>query len=328
MRTKILGRTGIEVSIVGLGGATLGIPTLNLLPIEYGPEETWKLCMDLELGVSTVIAALEAGATLIDTAPRYGKGKSEEIIGEVLARRPDLKAKCIVTTKVGYSVSEGKLRYDASYNAVMRSIKRSQRRLGIGRFKIVYLHDPMGQDMDFIFKSQNGALEALRRLRHIGVVDYIGVAANDPEIAADYIETGEFDVAVVPNAWTLINQKAVKRILPAAIKHNVGLVIASSIERGLLTDAPIRDTYFAREFPPVCLDHVAKIKNLCREHKVSLTAVALQWCTRHLQVATVIPGARVPSEAGINTNAGNIEIPEEFWTALEPLVRHWDYEGS
>jgi len=62
MRTKTLGRTGIEVSIVGLGGATLG----------YGPEDT----MDLELGVATVIAAIEAGATLVDTAPKYGKGMS------------------------------------------------------------------------------------------------------------------------------------------------------------------------------------------------------------------------------------------------------------
>jgi len=78
----------------------------------------------------------------------------------------------------------------------------------------------MGQDKNFVLKNPRGALAALKALQKQGVVDFIGVAANDPEINADYIETGEFDVAVVPNAWTLINQKAAKRILPAAIKYN------------------------------------------------------------------------------------------------------------
>jgi len=328
MRTKILGRTGIEVSIVGLGAATLGIPTLDLLSTEYGPENTWKPCMDLGLGVSTVITALEAGVTLIDTAPRYGKGMSEKIIRTAFSMiRPDLGDKCTVTTKVGYDIDGGELRYDASYDAVMRSVEGSQRRLGQDHFRIVYLHDPMGQDMEFVLNNPGGALAALRTLQKQGVVDFIGVAANDPETNADYIETGEFDAAVVPNAWTLINQKAAKRILPAAVKHNVGLVVASSIERGLLTKAPIRDSYFAREFPKECLDQVRKMKELCGRYGISLTMAALQWCARHSHVATVIPGARLPGEAWTNTAAGDCEISEEFWEEFEPLVRHWDYKG-
>ena len=209
----------------------------------------------------------------------------------------------------------------------MRSVDGSQRRLRQDRFRIIYLHDPMGQDKNFVLKNPRGALAALKALQKQGVVDFIGVAANDPEINADYIETGEFDVAVVPNAWTLINQKAAKRILPAAVKHNVGLVVASSIERGLLTKAPIRDSYFAREFPKECLDQVRKMKELCGRYGISLTMAALQWCARHSHVATVIPGARLPGEAWTNTAAGDCEISEEFWEEFEPLVRHWDYNG-
>jgi D-threo-aldose 1-dehydrogenase len=317
MRSKILGRTGIELSIIGLGTAFLGIPALNQNAVDYAD---LVANLDDDLGVQTVISALEVGCTLIDTAALYGGGRSEVIIGRALAAHPDLAVNCTVTTKVGRTVDG----YDYGYDGVMRSIEASQNRLGLDRFAVVYVHDAMGVPMEEVM-GKGGALSALRRLQDEGVVGYVGTAADDPRTNAPYIETGEFDAAVVPRAWSLLNQYAARRILPAAERHNVGLVIATPIERGLLATGPLPDAYYYdRAYSPACQAHAGKLQALCRAHGLPLLAVALQWCVRHPQIAATIPGARFPAEAVANAGAATVEIPDAFWQELEPLLVHWD----
>lgn len=317
MRAKTLGRTGLEVSIVGLGTAFLGMSELNTASASY---EELVTHLDEELGIRTVHAALEAGCTLIDTAALYGGGRSEAIIGQALRARPDLAARCTVTTKVGRTLQG----YDYSYDGVMRSIEASQTRLGLERFDVVYIHDAMGVPWETVM-GKGGTLEALRSLQAQGIVRFVGTAADDPRTNAPYIESGEFDAAVVPRAWSLLNQFAAQRILPAAERHNVGIVTATPIERGLLVTGPIPGaTYFDRSYSPACQAHAGTLQALCQAHGLPLLAVALQWCVRHPQVATTIPGARSPQEAAANAEAAQVVIPDEFWQELEPLIVHWD----
>ena len=328
MKTKILGRTGLEVPIVGLGAAFIGIPTANQAAEEY-PEDPNNLrgdefltsYMEQDLGVQTIHAAIEAGSTLIDTAPLYGGTRSETTIGHALKARPDLAAKSTVTTKVGQITMDAK---DFSFDAILRDVEASQERLGIEQFEVLYIHDPMDAPMEQVMGA-NGALGALRKLQKEGVVQYAGVAANEPETNAPYIETGEFDAAVVPEAWSLLNQLAAERILPTAEEHNVGLVVATPLERGLLATGPVADiNYLARNFSQRCLDHVSKIQGLCRDYDIPMVAASLQWCTRHPQVAATIPGARTSEEAVENAKAGAVEISDAFWADLAPLVRHFE----
>ncbi len=316
MRTRTLGRTGLPVTIVGLGTAFLGMPTVQARTGDY---EELVAQIDEDLGIRTVHAAVEAGCTLIDTAALYGGGRSEAIIGAALAARPDLKAKVTVTTKVGRTVA-GR---DYSYAAVMRNIETSLARLGVERIAVAYIHDAMDVPMSAVM-GKDRALGALRKLQEQGVVQYVGTAADFPETNAPYIETGEFDAAVVPRAWSLINQLALQRILPAAVKHNVGLVIATSLERGLLATGPVAGvTYFDRSYSAACQAHVGKLQALCQAHNLPLLAVALQWVTRHPQVTTTIPGARFPAEATDNAAAAELPIPDDFWAELDPLLTHW-----
>ena len=328
MKTKILGRTGLEVPIVGLGAAFIGIPTANQAAEEY-PEDPNNLqgdefltsYMEEALGVQTIHAAIEAGSTLIDTAPLYGGTRSETTIGRALKERPDLATKCTVTTKVGQITMDAR---DYSFDAILRDVEASQERLNIEQFDLLYVHDPMDIPMEQIM-GHNGTLGALRKLQKEKTVRFIGVAANEPHTNAPYIDTGEFDAAVVPEAWSLLNQLAAERILPAAEEHNVGLVVATPLERGLLATGPISDiNYLARNFSERCLNHVAKIQILCQDYNVPLVAAALQWCTRHPQVAATIPGARTPEEANENAKAGALEIPETFWEDLKPLAQHFE----
>lgn len=298
MNYKTLGRTGLRVSCVGLGAAWL----------------------DEEKGVETVWAAVEGGCTLIDTAALYGNGKSEEIIARAFVAKPDLAKGVIVTTKVGHW-PQG---FDYSYDMSMRCVERSMEKLKVKHFPLLYIHDAPKEVFNKVM-GKEGTLAALRKLRNEGVVDYIGIAVNDPEHNAPYIETGEFDAAVVPEAYSLLNQVAEERIFPAVKKYNMGVVIATPLEKGLLaTGVQSGVKYPARQFSEECLAHVSKIESLCKRYGISLAAAALQFCTRHPLITTTIPGARTPEEARHNAKAGSEQIPEAFWEELKPLVKHWE----
>lgn len=316
MRSKTLGRTGLPVSIVGLGTAFLGIPTYEQAAVEYEEPGTR---MDEQLGAQTVHAALEAGYTLIDTAPLYGATQSEASIGRARRERPDLADRAIITTKAG-RLKDG---YDFSADAIRRQVEASLERLGLARLEVVYIHDAMGIPIERIM-GPGGALEGLRRLQAEGLVGSIGTAANEPETNVLYVETGEFDAAVVADSWSLLNQTLAERILPAAERHNIGLVVATPFERGLLATGPVAGRpYLNRRFSQAVLDHVQTIMRLCQDYSIPLAAASLQWCTRHPQVAATLPGARTPEEARANAAAADVVIPEAFWSDLAPLVRHW-----
>ncbi len=317
MRSKRLGRTEMQVPIVGIGTAFLGVPTQNDAVVEVDVEGRR---LDEELGARTLVRAIDAGCAFIDTAVLYGRSLSETMIGEALRQRPAAKDKVIITTKAGRS----HLGYDFSYDGILRSVEGSLERMGLDRLKIVYIHDAMGQPIDEVL-SERGALGALRHLQSQGVIEHVGAACNNPPTNLEYIRTGEFDAAVIADCWSLINHIAEREIFAEAAKHDVGLVGATPLERSLLATGPQADAkYLNRVFPKECLDHVSKIQRICQRYDVPMAAVALQWCTRHPQVASVIPGARVPAEAESSMDAAEVSIPEELWRELSPLLRHFD----
>jgi D-threo-aldose 1-dehydrogenase len=301
---KALGRTGIEVTTLGLGCGPLGRQA------DGSVEE--------EIGVATVLAALDAGVRLLDTAALYLDGASERIVGRALRDRPALEGQVVVETKV-------RDRRDFGYSAdeTVRSVEGSLGRLGRDRVDVVYVHDPPADLLGRVLAA-DGAVAALRRLQSQGVVGHIGVASNNPWDNAPYVETGEFEVAVVPDAYSLLTQVALERIFPAAQRFGMGLVVATPLERGLLATgvrAARWDEHANRRFTPDALAQVETIEALCAHHRVSLLAVALQYVTRHPAVAATIPGARRPAEAQANAAAMLEAVPPALWVELEPRLR-------
>jgi D-threo-aldose 1-dehydrogenase len=172
-----------------------------------------------------------------------------------------------------------------------------------------------------------GALARLRQLQAEGVVGHVGIASNNPWDNAPYIESGEFEAAVVPDAYSLISQVALERICPAAARFQMGVVVATPLERGLLatgTKAAQPEDHINRTFTPEVLGHVERLEALCARHGVSLLAAALQYVVRHPVVAATVPGARRPEHATAHARAIREPIPEVFWQELEPLVRNFD----
>ena len=125
MRTKRLGRTDLQLPIVGIGTAFVGIPTQNETVGEY---EGAPSRVDQELGVEALVAAIDAGCTFFDTAALYGRGLSETMIGEALRQRPEAKDALIISTKAGRR-HDG---YDYSFDGIVWSVQESLERMGSG----------------------------------------------------------------------------------------------------------------------------------------------------------------------------------------------------
>jgi D-threo-aldose 1-dehydrogenase len=305
--TKSLGQTGLEVTTLGVGCAWLGRRADG--------------SVDEETGLAAILAALDSGVRLIDTASLYAEGSAERVVGQALRERPALRASIIVETKV-------RDRRDFGYTAAetRRSVDTSLQRLGLDHIPVVFIHDPPAGLFERVMGA-DGALAALRRLQAEGVVGHVGIASNNPWDNAPYIESGEFEAAVVPDAYSLLSQVALERIFPAAQRFQMGVVVATPLERGLLatgTRALRPEDHINRTFAPAVLDHVERLEELCARHGVSLLAAALQYVVRHPVVSTTVPGARRPEQAIANTEAMHEPIPEALWADLAPLLRTFD----
>ena len=302
--TRTLGKTGLEVTALGIGCAWLG----------RRPDAT----IDHDMGVAAVLAALDAGIRLIDTASLYSQSQAEGMVGDALRQVPQLRSSIVVETKVrdvrdfGYSADETR-----------RSVTTSLERLGVDSIPMVFIHDPPANILQRVMAA-DGALAGLRQMQAEGVVGHVGIASNNPWDNAPYVETGEFEAAIVPDAFSLISQVARERIFPAAERFGMGLIIATPLERGLLATgarALRPEDHINRSFSPEVLRQVEQLEDVCRRHGVSLLAAALQYVVRHPLVAATIPGFRSPDQPKASVQAMLEPIPEGFWSEIDPLVR-------
>lgn len=310
---KFLGKTGVQVTTVGIGTAWIGT--------RHSAADTMDVQIDEGAAVATVQAALEEGIGLIDTSPLYLNLESERLVGRALRERPDLAANVIVESKCCRH-AQGR---DYSHDAAIRSVHGSLERLNLERIELMYIHDPPRELLSQV-TGPGGALEALREMQSEGLVGHIGIASNYPDDNAPYVETGEFEMAVVPDAYSLLNQVALERILPAAERFGMGVVVATPLERGILaTGVKGRQSeYLGRRFSPEVLRRVELLESVCDRYGVSLAAAALQFVTRHPAVATTIPGPRSPDEARQSALAAREVIPDAFWDELRPLLTTWE----
>jgi D-threo-aldose 1-dehydrogenase len=301
--TRTLGKTGLQVTVLGVGCAWLG----------RRPDGS----IDEETGLAAILAALDSGVRLIDTASMYVDGIAERVVGQALRERPALAGEIVVETKVR-DVSE----FGYTGAETRRSVETSLRRMGIDHIPMIFIHDPPAGLFDGVM-GPGGALEMLRQLQSERVVGHVGIASNNPWDNTPYIESGEFEAAVVPDAYSLLSQVALERMFPAAARLGMGVVVATPLERGLLATGARgahTEDHINRQFTPEVLNRVEQLEALCAQHGVSLLAAALQYVVRHPAVTTTVPGARRPEQATANTAAMLEPIPDGFWQQLEPLV--------
>lgn len=254
MRKVALGRTGLEVPPIGLGGYPFSGVNRARGWDPYSEEGR-------RTAIRTINAAIDRGVTYVDTAPAYGDGHSETLIGEVMATRRD---ECVLATKVGWR------RMDA--RAVTESVQASLRRLRTDHVDVIQFHGGVFTEQDRDHIVDGGPLEALRRLREKGQVRFIGLTTEEPHSCLGLLQTDEFDVAQI--AYNLIYQAAALHALPEAGRRNIGVVTMRSMTSGILQRLlPVIAPEWegARDSYDVCL------RFLLADSRVHVANVGMRW---------------------------------------------------
>ena len=215
MNYRTLGRTGLQISEVSLGGAYL---------MGNDPERF------VESTCQVVQRAVELGINYIDTAPLYGK--SESLLGAALA---ETQGKFYIATKVGYDPTD----FDYRRDSVLHSLERSLQRLRLDKLTIAQIHEVNMAGWERIMES-GGTLEGLRAAQQQGLCDYIGITGRAIPLLARLAATGEFDTVLVYQDYHPCSQKAAVEVLPAAAAQQMGVVIGTPLAGGLFADAPRR----------------------------------------------------------------------------------------
>lgn len=215
MNYRTLGRTGLSVSEVSLGGAYL---------MGADPERA------IESARQLVEKAAALGINYIDTAPLYGK--SEILLGEALVGLTD---RFHIATKVGYDPQD----FDYRADSVLWSLERSLQRLRIDKLTVAQIHEVNMAGWERIMEP-GGTLEGLKLARERGLCDYIGITGRAIPLLAQLANTGEFDTLLVYSDYHPAVPKAAEAVLPAAATHNMGVVIGTPLANGLYVDGPQR----------------------------------------------------------------------------------------
>lgn len=305
MEIRELGTTGLRVPTVCVGTSALGS-----FPAQYGYEVNERTAVD------TILAALDSPFTFIDTSNEYGGGASERRIGLAIAEHGGLPKDVVVATKVDPLPGTT----DFSGDRVRRSVEESRERLGLDVLPLVYLHDPEKITFDEAM-APGGAVDALGELQEQGVITHLGVAGGPIDMEVAYVRTGVFQVVLSHNRYSLVDSSA-ELLLREATNRGVGVVNAAPFGGGMLVRGPDAvPTYCYAPAGPDVLDRVRAMERLCREHDVSLAAVALQFSTREPRIASTVVGMSNPDRLEQTRRLLDTPVPESLWEALAPLVR-------
>jgi D-threo-aldose 1-dehydrogenase len=302
---------------LGLGGAPLG----NL----FAP-------LSEEDAEAAIEAAWASGIRFFDTAPYYGLGLSEHRMGHVLRGKP--RGEYAISTKVGRLLEPDeaapreqhgfvgglpfRMRFDYSADGALRSIEHSLARLGVARIDLVLIHDaaedPHGAAWRERFaEAMAGAAKALTRLREEGVIRAWGLGANNVEPCLRALEGADPDVFLIAGRYTLLDQGALERLLPACTERGASLVIGGPYNSGLLAGG---NTFNYAPAPAELVARRDRLAAFCAAHGVEMKAAALQFCAAPDVVSSVIPGGRNAAEVAENARLMAQPIPPAFWTAL------------
>jgi aryl-alcohol dehydrogenase-like predicted oxidoreductase len=261
LRYRTLGRTGLRVSEVGCGSATLGLTDYI---------ERWDARSDAAAlqGAAALERALDLGYNYLDTAASYGDGRAEEILGPVVARR---RHELFLATKTRWK--------NWSEREVTAEAEACLRRLRTDYVDVLQFHGGDYKPEDFRHIMEGGPFAAYDRLRGAGKVRFLGITAEEPVTLRPFLATGRFDVVQI--RYNIIHQNPWHEFLEEATRADVGVVVMRPLTSGV----------FQRLMAAACPGI---------ERSYDLSAVALNFVLSDPRVSTAIVGLRRPEEAERN----------------------------
>lgn len=274
MEYSVLGRTGLRVSRLGLGGAPLGG--------DYGA------VTDREVA-EVVDAAIDEGINVIDTAPLYGSGDSERRIGRALTGK---RNEVVLATK---AVMRGE---PYSYENTLRSVESSLRRLNTDWVDIIQVHEPGATTYEQIM---NETVPAFLKLREQGKVRWLGINERNLDQLVRFMKTDVFDVLQFYTRYMLIDCTAKDEVLPLARRMNIGVINGSVLGMGVLAGV----THMLEGYPALLEEanrRMAELAFLRRPGSSGLIEPAMRFSLTCPDIAVTLTG--VASAGLLRRNAG------------------------
>ena len=311
---KVRLRTGVEVSRLSLGTAALG--------------GLYTSVSDADC-TNTILTAIDNGINFIDTAPHYGKGTSEVRIGKALAGRD--RSTFVISTKIGRLLVPSttdiddffmdadntvERKFDFSASGVRQSLEGSLERLGLDSVEILFIHDPDANADEAILE----AYPELDRMRSEGIIKAIGVGMNQCETPTRVIKETDIDMVLIAGRYSLLDQKALEGLLPAALERNVDIIAAGVFNSGILANPVKGATYDYVPASDELLAKAVRIREVLDGHGVSLTSAALQFPLRHPAVKSVLVGCRSAAEVATNIAEFDKTIENKVWEDLVSVL--------
>jgi len=314
MNYRPLGKSGICASVVGLGAWVLG----------GGP--VWGQDTDDAESIRAIQKAIDLGINLIDTAPAYGLGRSESVIGRAIQGRRD---KVVIATKCGlwwddtrgsfHAVFEGKKIYRSLRPDTLRiELENSLKRLGVDCIDLYQTHWPSAPPDFTPIADTMAALLAFKdqgKIRALGVSN-VSVAELEENIRCGQVASDQF-------RYSMLNHGEEKDILPFCAQNNVATLTYMSLEQGLLTGRIGMDRVFKPgEFRaneswnawliPAnrrrVLDLLARWKDLTEEYQCTLAQLVIAWTAAQPGVTHVLAGGRNSQQVTENARAGELTL--------------------
>jgi L-galactose dehydrogenase len=293
MEYRKLGRTDLNLSLIGFGGSALGGVFGNFDPGE---------------GIRAVHRAVDSGINFFDSSPYYGITLSETRLGEALVGR---RQRVVLATKCGrYGLDE----FDFSAKRVLASMDESLRRLQTDYIDLFQVHDVEFGDVQQII---NETLPALRQLQQQGKARYIGITGYPPKLLRRIAESTPVDSILSYCHYTLLNRQMDEVLTPFTQERGIGLINASGLCMGLLTEHGPPDWHPA---PREVRDAGRKAAEFCRAHGVDISKVALRFCLDHPCVASTLIGIASTREVETSLNLLRDATDSEFVARIEAVL--------
>jgi aryl-alcohol dehydrogenase-like predicted oxidoreductase len=321
---KTLGKSSVRVTPLAFGAWAVGGWMWG------GAEET--------AAIRAIRAAYDLGMTTIDTAPVYGFGKSEELVGRALQGIPRNKYQILTKFGMNWETAQGEYFFDTKDNSgkpvkmykyaakdqIIKEIDQSLRRLSTDYVDLLQIHWPDATT------PISETMETVKKLIKEGKVRAAGVCNYSVTQVEEALRTLDIVSNQVP--YSMINRGIEKDVVSQALQKKMSIIPYSPLQRGLLTGKIKRNHKFSegdtregnRFYTPANIDRVnellAKIRPVADGHRASLSQVVLNWTTRQPAMDCVLAGARDENQVKDNVRALDFTLTSEELKVIDDAV--------
>lgn len=324
MEFRYLGQSDIKVSPIAFGAWAVGGWMWG------GAEESEA--------IRAIQTSFELGITTIDTAPVYGFGKSEELVGKAMQGIARDKYQILTKFGMNWETAEGEFYFDSKDNAgrpvklykfasrqqVFREIENSLKRLKTDYVDLLQIHWPDNTT------PISETMSALKDLIREGKIRAAGVCNYNTEQVDDALKTLNIVSNQVP--YSMINRGIEADVVPQALQRNISIIPYSPLQRGLLTgkiraghtfndgDSREGNRFYTAENIERTNAMLQQIKPIADAHDATLAQLVLNWTTRQPAMDCVLAGARNEQQVRDNVRALSFQLSSEELQQIEAVL--------